>query len=373
MFWRVLALLAVVMVIAVRPGFAGEFETGLRAYDRGDCKQALLIWSALAARNDPAGQYGMGRLYSNGCGVDRDYAKAHDLFQRALDGGYVNANNGIGVLYGLGAVLPKDLRRAAEHYSLAAENGLDIAQINLAYSYIFAEGVPHDETLAFTWALRAAKQGYPRAKWLVALLYGTGTGTKPDLAESARWFCMANATTPHSSAAPYPPLSASSESEAQLNCIRQAAIEDSSEAQYTLGFIYEQGQWLPQDFSLAANYYRQAADHNMPMAQYRLARMWDTGRAGKENRVLARKLAELAAFSSDVRAKVMLGTDYAQGIGGPQDSVLGAMWLLRGSIVDDAELRAEAKATLHALTGRMTADERARAEKLAWTEGDWRP
>lgn len=130
---------------------------------------------------------------------------------------------------------------------------------------------------------------------------------------------------------------------------------------------------MPQDFSQAAAYYRQAADHNMPMAQYRLARMWDTGRAGKENRAFARKLAELAAFSGDIRAKVMLGTDYALGIGGPQDLVLGAMWLLRGSIVDDAELRRQAQATLEAVTSQMTKDQRARAEKLAWADGEWHP
>jgi TPR repeat protein len=367
------ALLTLVLSISAAPSFAGEFEDGLRAYARGDCDTALSIWSALADSNDAAGQYGMGRLFANGCGVERDYVKARKQFQRALDGGYVNANNGIGFLYAAGLALPKNELRAAEHFRLAAENGLDIAQLNLASIYLFAEGVPHDEALAFTWALRAAKQGYPRAKELVAMQYGTGIGTKPDLAESARWFCLANATKLHSPKAPYPPLTQDSEREAQLNCIRQAAIEESEEAQYTLGVMYEQGQWVPQDFEQAVTYYRQAADHNMPMARYRLARMWDTGQAGKTNRALARKLAELAAFSGDVRAKVMLGTDYAQGIGGPQNSVLGAMWLIRGSIVDDSDLRTEAKATLDALTAQMTADEIARAKNLAWSEGEWRP
>ena len=66
-------------------------------------------------------------------------------------------------------------------------------------------------------------------------------------------------------------------------------------AQGLLGFLYEYGRGVPQDFELAAMWYTRAAEQGEPTAQYLLGMLYDKGRGVPMDVVLSQKWLILAA------------------------------------------------------------------------------
>jgi TPR repeat protein len=72
-------------------------------------------------------------------------------------------------------------------------------------------------------------------------------------------------------------------------------------AQGLLGFLYEYGHGVPQDFVRAAMWYACGAEQGDPMAQYLLGLLYDKGRGVPEDVVLAHKWLILAAARAERR------------------------------------------------------------------------
>lgn len=70
-------------------------------------------------------------------------------------------------------------------------------------------------------------------------------------------------------------------------------------AQGMLGFLYEQGQGVPQDFAAAFFYYSCAAEQGEATAQYLLGLLYDKGRGVPRDVVLAQKWLILASARTD--------------------------------------------------------------------------
>lgn len=66
-------------------------------------------------------------------------------------------------------------------------------------------------------------------------------------------------------------------------------------AQTMIGFMYETGRGLPQDFMLAAAWYQRAAQQGYPRAQQLLGLMYDKGQGVAEDYVTAHQWLNLAA------------------------------------------------------------------------------
>ena len=66
-------------------------------------------------------------------------------------------------------------------------------------------------------------------------------------------------------------------------------------AQTRLGFMYEYGRGVPQDFVIAAHWYRCAAEQGEPSAQYQLGLMYDKGHGVPRSAVIAYTWLNLAA------------------------------------------------------------------------------
>jgi TPR repeat protein len=64
----------------------------------------------------------------------------------------------------------------------------------------------------------------------------------------------------------------------QLTRIRRLAEEGDSEAQFDLGYVYEEGDGVPQDDAEAARWYRKAAEQGNADAQFNLGYMHREGR-----------------------------------------------------------------------------------------------
>ena len=69
--------------------------------------------------------------------------------------------------------------------------------------------------------------------------------------------------------------------------ITQAAKNGDTEAQFNLGFMYHQGQGVPQNYAEAMKWYRKAADQGLAEAQFNLAGMYYNGEGVKQNFIKA--------------------------------------------------------------------------------------
>src|ERR1700726_1343921 len=63
-----------------------------------------------------------------------------------------------------------------------------------------------------------------------------------------------------------------------IDLLRAQAEYGVAHAQHIIGFMYERGLGVPQDYAAAAKWYRLAADQNFAGAQFKLGRLYSLGR-----------------------------------------------------------------------------------------------
>ena len=97
-------------------------------------------------------------------------------------------------------------------------------------------------------------------------------------------------------------------------------------AQSNLGWMYDNGQGVPQDYKTALKWYRLAAEQGDADAQYNLGVMYDNGQGVPQDYKTAVKWWKLAAEQGDASAQGNLGAMYAFGKGVLKDYIYAHMW-----------------------------------------------
>ena len=97
-------------------------------------------------------------------------------------------------------------------------------------------------------------------------------------------------------------------------------------AQYNLGWMYANGEGVPEDDAEAARWYRLAADQGDADAQHNLGVMYYNGEGVPEDDAEAARWFRLAADQGDADAQHNLGVMYYDGEGVLQDNVTAHMW-----------------------------------------------
>ena len=82
-----------------------------------------------------------------------------------------------------------------------------------------------------------------------------------------------------------------------VNWVARMAQDNHAWAQTVLGFLYEVGRGVEQDYGTAARWYRKAAEKDEPTAQYRLGVFYEQGLGVDADPSLAREWYERAAES----------------------------------------------------------------------------
>lgn len=90
------------------------------AYDRADLASALRIWMDTAQTGDAEAMTNVGEIYERGMGVEPDYGKAAEWYQKAADKGYSRAIFNLGTLYEQGLGVPQDQLKALNLYRQAS-------------------------------------------------------------------------------------------------------------------------------------------------------------------------------------------------------------------------------------------------------------
>ena len=129
-----------------------------------------------------------GNMLTEGIGVPKDPARAHEWYLRAADSDDAEAQFLIGRNYetGKGGVV-KDLKQALGWYRKAANGGNGDAMNNMAVMHALGEGVKADFGEAVRWYQKAAEAGNGNAMFNLAALYDEGQGVKKSPKTAARW------------------------------------------------------------------------------------------------------------------------------------------------------------------------------------------
>ena len=97
-------------------------------------------------------------------------------------------------------------------------------------------------------------------------------------------------------------------------------------AQYYLGFMYDNGLGVIQDYKEAAKWYKLSAEQGTAEAQYNLGVMYSNGEGVIQDYEEAVKWYKLSAEQGVAEAQYNLGRTYALGQGVPQDYTIAHMW-----------------------------------------------
>lgn len=103
-----------------------------------------------------------------------------------------------------------------------------------------------------------------------------------------------------------------------------AANQGHMEAQYNLGLMYAYGQGIPKDLALASVYCTLAANQGHMAAQFRIGYMYAHGEGVPKNEGIAVHYYQLAADQGDASAQHNLGLMYANGRGVQKNKRLAA-------------------------------------------------
>jgi uncharacterized protein len=118
-----LTSLVMLLLSTVQPASAGDFGSGLSAYNRGDYITAFRDWYPLAEHGDAAAQAGLGFLFHKGLGVAQDDVEAESWFEKAADKGQAEAQLLLGTLYFFGEGVQQSYVIAFAWCEIAQSNG----------------------------------------------------------------------------------------------------------------------------------------------------------------------------------------------------------------------------------------------------------
>jgi uncharacterized protein len=141
-------------------------------------------------------------------------------------------------------------------------------------------------------------------------------------------------------------------------------------AQLNLGYMYANGQGVPQDYAEAMKWYRKAANQGDTMAQYNLGVMYASGQGVPQNYAEASKWYRKAADHGDAPAQFNLGSMYAKGQGVRQDYVLAYAWFHLAASRFPVTERESAQRNRDHVASKMTPAQIAEAQKLS---REWKP
>lgn len=291
---------------------SAAFQRALAARLNGDFDTLFREMNVLAAKGQDRAQFYLGWLYERGVGVQQDYAKAREWYEKAMQNGSgsatarmgmlyehglgvkkdyglavsynqraIDARSGLGYaqmgyLYETGKGVKQDRRKAAELYRIGMEKGNFLAMTRMGALYQSGLGVDQDEYKAVELYRKAADHGQPLAMARLGQMYNLGRGGLPQ--DHAR----------------------------ALALIRESMRYKLPASIAFMGFMYENGWAVEKDLGKARESYEQAAELDVPFAEQRLGVMYKNGTGVWRDRSKAIYWLERAASKGDDKAAQIL-------------------------------------------------------------------
>ena len=248
-----------------------------------------------AAEGDSWAMFSLGKMYFEGKGVSKDYAKAREWYQLAAEKDVAGAMISLGDLYHDGNGVQQDYAKAREWYQRAAEEGHAFAMGCLGDLYHYGKGVQQDYAKAREWYQLAAEMDVADAMILLGDLYRDGKGVQQDYAKAREWYQL-------------------------------AAEKDVAGAMISLGDLYRDGKGVQQDYAKAREWYQLAAAEGEERAMFDLGDLYHYGKGVQQDYAKAREWYQLAAEMDVADAMILLGDLYRDGKGVQQDYAKAREW-----------------------------------------------
>lgn len=162
-----------------------EYQQGVKIYDGGDVKEALIHFKAAAKKGHVDAQYRLGLHY-----YETNLAKALKWFEKAAKQNHSEAMYMCGKVHfeaGGENDIPA-LTVSLYYYGQAAELGNLKAQIDCAKRYLEGKGADVDKSKALYWYEKAAELGDSNAQFICGRMYADGEGTETDKAKALYWY-----------------------------------------------------------------------------------------------------------------------------------------------------------------------------------------
>jgi TPR repeat protein len=112
------------------------------------------------------------------------------------------------------------------------------------------------------------------------------------------------------------------------------AEKGDAEAQFNLGFCYDDGRGVKKDYAEAVKWYRKAAEQNFAPAQFNLGYSYVNGQGVRKDKAEAVKWFRKAAEQNYAPAQSNLGYCYDNGRGVEQDRVEAYAWFSMAAKAD---------------------------------------
>jgi len=146
---------------------------------------------------------------------------------------------------------------------------------------------------------------------------------------------------------------------------RKAAGQNFAPAQFNLGYCYANGQGVKKDEEEAVKWFTKAAEQNYAPAQSNLGYCYDNGHGVAQDYVEAVKWYRKAAMQGHTEAQFNLGYCYGSGQGVGKDKVEAYAWFSMAAKTDSDA--AESRALLRkGLTPQQFTDAQKRMKELHW-------
>lgn len=231
-----------------------------------DCFSEALQWYQKAAdQGSMDGLRRMGKLYCNEDAAEWDLSEAVAIFNRAIDLGDTESLCCLGDIYRDDAYEFQDDRRAYLCYLEAAHRGEPRAYYPLGVMCELGRGVAENPAEAIQWYSKVVMGfKYPSARYRLAVMYLCGRGVEQNEPEGAR-HCFEAAERLH----PYGSI--------------------------LMGWLYENGRGVPQDYARAFKCYKSVENWWVADGLYALGRLLEWGRGVPANIAEARKYYRRAA------------------------------------------------------------------------------
>jgi TPR repeat protein len=120
-----------------------------------------------------------------------------------------------------------------------------------------------------------------------------------------------------------------------MRYFQKGAEGGDTRAQTNVGFLFDHGLGVKQDYVTAATWYRRAAEAGNALAQNNLADLILRGEGIAQSDSEAFQLFEKAAVQGNTGARIKLGYLYANGRGTQKDLQLAYEWILAASLAGD--------------------------------------
>lgn len=139
--------------------------------------------------NDEASQRKLGSMYYYGKGVDKDYTKAFQWYEKSALQGNSDSQNMLGIMYRFGFGIEKDINKSIEYYTKAIEQENHFAMNNLGHLYLFGdEKVDKNYKKAFDLYIKAEQLGNTSAMHALGIIYENGYGVDKNSKIALNWY-----------------------------------------------------------------------------------------------------------------------------------------------------------------------------------------